>query len=107
MRIGTYPLKLKMIPREKYEAVKMILDTSEIERFNTETMVATQDPIFTAYLYTGLKALTQWIVSKYHQKSASKIVIGANFEQITFQSVGECMISIKLSKTIREIRKLK
>ncbi len=93
--------------KERYEAIKKILHASKIEKLDTETIVATDDPIFTAYLYACLKTLSEWVVSMYHKNDSSKVVIGADFEQISFQSVGECMISIKLSKTIKEIWKLK
>ncbi|SHN05574.1 hypothetical protein [Gracilibacillus kekensis] len=93
--------------REKFESFKKIMRVSKVEKMKSVTMVATDDPAITAYIYTFLKVINEWITSVYSKKNASEMVIGANFEENVFQSSGECMISMKLSKTIKEIRKLK
>ncbi|WP_058307098.1 hypothetical protein [Gracilibacillus massiliensis] len=93
--------------REKYQSFKKIMRASKLEHINSNTMVATDDPAITAYLYVFLKIINESVSSVYNQKDRSEIVIGADFEQNSFQSTGECMISVKLSKTIKEIRKLK
>ncbi|WP_035723002.1 hypothetical protein [Gracilibacillus boraciitolerans] len=93
--------------QEKYDAMKSILQAAKMERITSKTFVATDDPIITAFLYTFLKDIAEWISSTYNDKQA-KLMVAADFEESSFQSVGgECMISTKLSKTMKEIRKIK
>jgi hypothetical protein len=93
--------------KEMYHLVKSLLKKSEIEALHTETIVATYDPSITAYLYVSITTLAEWIKAHYSSKRDVEINIAADFEQETFQSAGECMISVKLSKTIKEMKKMK
>ncbi|UOQ86294.1 hypothetical protein [Gracilibacillus salinarum] len=85
---------------------KEIIKMATIEKVETETVVATPDPSLTAHLYVVLQTLKQWLLAQYPRKKFL-LSVGADFEQESLESIGECMISMKLSKTIREINKLK
>ncbi|SFM08534.1 hypothetical protein SAMN04487943_107209 [Gracilibacillus orientalis] len=93
--------------KEMYHLAKSVLKKSEIEKIDTETIVATYDPSITAYLYVSIITLVEWIRSHYSNKRHIQLDVSADFEQETFQSVGECMISVKMSKTIKGIKKMK
>ncbi|UOQ47143.1 hypothetical protein MUN88_13775 [Gracilibacillus caseinilyticus] len=85
---------------------KEIIKMATIEKVETETVVATNDPSFTAHLYVVLQTLKHRLLAQYPRKDFL-LSVGADFEQESLESFGECMISMKLSKTIKEINKMK
>ncbi|QGH35322.1 hypothetical protein GI584_15245 [Gracilibacillus salitolerans] len=93
--------------KEMYQLVKRVLKRSKIEKIHTDTIVATYDPSITAYLYVSIKTLAEWIRAHYSNNEHVQLDVSADFEQEIFQSVGECMISVNLSKTIKEMKKIK
>lgn len=91
--------------KEMYSLVKTVLKKSNMEKIQADTIVATYDPAITAYLYVSISSLAEWIKAQYSHHLV-QLNVSADFEQETFQSAGECMISIKLSKTIKELKKM-
>ncbi|MGP4041579.1 hypothetical protein ACTWP4_16990 [Gracilibacillus sp. D59] len=97
----------KVDMKEMYHVVKSVLKKSKIENIHTDTIIATDDPSITAYLFVSITTLAEWIRSHYSNNRHIELNVSADFEQETIQSVGECMISVKLSKTIKEMKKMK
>ncbi|MDX8046722.1 hypothetical protein SH601_12085 [Gracilibacillus sp. S3-1-1] len=80
-----------------------LLKKANIEKVEAKADVATEEPDRTAYVYVMLKSLADSITAMTGNHENVQINVSANFSEETFESVGECMISFKLSKTIKEL----
>lgn len=87
----------------------LLLDQGRLEQFEVDAIIGTGEPDTTAILYGLCKGIMEALKNYFSTKTITPIHcnISADFDEEILETEGICMISLKMRKTIRALRKNK